>query len=464
MRKTLATALLFLYVSSAASAQPSVHPARAVFEQWLAAFNPRDSAAIEAFIQKYKRQYKLQDELDFRESVGLLEVLEVNTSSESEVTALVRGNESDNTLLVTLTVDPADPAHITKFQLEGAEAPERFKIPRLSLPDTIGQARNRIASMQAADKLAGAVLVARGDQVLYSWAGGEADRRTRSPIGLNTRFRLASIGKMFTAVAVLQLVEARRLELDDPIGKHVRNPGLAVPARRITVRQLLNHTSGLGDVFDDNFQKNPGRLRTLSDYIANYGNQALAFEPGTQEKYSNLGYILLGAVIESASGRDYYEYVQQKILVPAGMGLTGFEPEARRVRGLARPYTREEGAWVDAGASLPFRGTPAGGAVATAGDMLRFSRALQTGLLLSPQLRDAATTGQNLKGWYGFGFMVSGRGSEARYGHEGGAPGMNATFFVYPTQKYTVIGLGNLDPSSIGQVVNFIGNRLPLDR
>ncbi len=464
MHKALAIALLLLCLTTAAWGQPTTHAARAVFEQWLAAFNPRDSAAIEAFIQKYKRQNTLQDQLDLRESVGRLEVLEVATPSESKATVLVRGSESDNALLVTLAVDPTDPARIVVFQLEGTEVPERFRIPRLSLSDTLAQARSRIASMQAADKLAGVVLVAQGDRVLFSWAGGEADRRAGTPIGANTRFRLASVGKMFTAVAVLQLVEARKLGLDDPVGKYIKSPALAVASRKITIRQLLNHTSGLGNVFDDDFQKNSGKLRTLGHYVNLYGKQPLAFEPGTQEKYSNFGYILLGAAIESASGSDYYEYVRQRVLVPAGMGRTGFEPEGRRVTDLARPYTKETEGWVDAGKSLPWRGTPAGGGYSTAGDLLSFSRALQAARLLSPKMRDIATTGQNLKGWYGFGFMVNGRGSEARYGHEGGAPGMNAAFFVYPIQDCTVIGLGNLDPSSIEQIVNFIGNRLPLRR
>jgi D-alanyl-D-alanine carboxypeptidase len=464
MRKTLTTAFLLLYLSTDALAQLATHPARAIFEQWLAAFNPSDSIAIKKFIEQYKLKYTLQDELDFRESVGQLEVLEVATPSGSDMTALVRGSESDSALLVTLTVEPTDPAQISTFRLEGTEVPERFKIPRLSLSETFTQARIRIASMLASKKLAGAILVAKGDRVLFSWANGVANRRTGTSIDTETRFRFASLGKMFTAVAVLQLVDARRLDLDDRIGKYIKGPALAAAAKQITIRQLLNHTSGLGDVFDENFQKNSGKLRSIGDYVSKYGVQPLAFEPGTQEKYSNFGYILLGAIIESASGIDYYEYVRRKILVPVHMRLTGFDPEVHKVKGLARPYTKENGQLVDAGPSLPWRGTPAGGGYSSAGDLLRFSRALQTGLLLSDHVRDIATKGQNLKGWYGFGFMVSGQASEARYGHEGGAPGMNAAFFVYPAPKYTVLGLGNLDPSSIGQVVNFIGNRLPIEQ
>jgi CubicO group peptidase (beta-lactamase class C family) len=268
---------------------------------------------------------------------------------------------------------------------------------------------------------------------------------------------------MFTSVAVLQLVDAKKIGLDDPVGQYVKHPALAAASRQITIRQLLNHTSGLGNVFDDDFQKNSGKMRTLNDYIAWYGKEGPAFEPGTQEKYSNFGYILLGAVIESVSGLDYYEYVRRKVFVAAGMSRTGFEPEVRKQIDLARPYTKEKDDWVDAAASLPWRGTPAGGGYSTAADMLRFSRALQAGGLLSSQSRATATTGQNIKGWYGFGFMVNGHGSELRYGHEGGAPGMNAAFFIYPTPGYTIIGLGNLDPSSIGQIVNFIGNRLPIN-
>jgi CubicO group peptidase (beta-lactamase class C family) len=426
--------------------------------------NAKDSIAIEAFIKISKRKRTLQDELAFRESFGEITALEVSTPSNSEVRALLRGSESDGVLLLTLAVSPTEPSEISKFQLEGAEPPEQFEIPRLKLPDVLAQATSRLESMRNADMMSGVVLVARRDQVIFSWVGGLADRQLGTPIDLNTRFRLASIGKMFTAVAVLQLVDTGKLGLDDMVGKYLKNLPKNAAAGRVTIRQLLNHTSGLGDIFNEDFEKNSDRLRTVADYVAMYGREPAAFEPGTQERYSNFGYILLGSLIEAVSGRPYYDYVQQNILNPAGMHLTGFAPEEEYVKGRARPYTKEDGRWVDAGYTLPWRGTPAGGGYSTAGDLLRFSRALQRGVLITPKMRDFATKAQNLKGWYGFGFMVGGRGREARYGHEGGAPGMNTAFFVYPAFDYTVIGLGNLDPSSAGQIVTFIGNRLPLEK
>lgn len=158
-------------------------------------------------------------------------------------------------------------------------------------------------------------------------------------------------------------------------------------------------------------------------------------------------------MIEAASGQSYYDYVEQHIFRPAGMKSTGAEPEAASVPERANAYTQIDGKWVRETARLPWRGTAAGGGYTTAHDLLRFASALQGGQLVSPESLAAATEPQNLKGWYGYGFMVSGDDQDRQYGHEGGAPGMNGILNVRPAQGCMVAGLSNLDPSTMANVV-----------
>ncbi|MEG1679775.1 MAG: serine hydrolase domain-containing protein, partial [Stenotrophomonas sp.] len=147
---------------------------------------------------------------------------------------------------------------------------------------------------------------------------------------------------------------------------------------------------------------------------------------------------------------------------PAGMAATGSEPESTFVPRRATAYAKVDGEWVQETKTLPWRGTSAGGGYSTVGDMLKFAEALRAGRLISPASLALATSPQNNKAWYGYGFMVSGQGAERQYGHEGGAPGANTSLVVLPESGYVVIGLSNVDPGAMENVVNFIVHRLPL--
>ncbi|HEX7991853.1 MAG TPA: serine hydrolase domain-containing protein, partial [Stenotrophomonas sp.] len=153
--------------------------------------------------------------------------------------------------------------------------------------------------------------------------------------------------------------------------------------------------------------------------------------------------------------------VDQHIFRVAGMGATGSEPESVAVPGRAVAYAKVDGKWVQETKTLPWRGTSAGCGYSTVGDMLKFAEALRAGRLISPESLTLATSPQNNKAWYGYGFMVSGKGAERQYGHEGGAPGANTSLVVLPEQGYVVIGLSNVDPGVMENVVNFIVHRLP---
>ena len=164
------------------------------------------------------------------------------------------------------------------------------------------------------------MLVARNGKVLLQDAWGRADREAGTPNTLDTQFRIGSMNKMFTAVATLQLVEAGKLALDDPIGEHLPDYPNEDVASKVTVRHLLTHTGGTGDIFGPEFELNRLELcEELDDYVKLYGARALRHEPGARHEYSNYGFVLLGALIEKVSGESYYDYVRDNVFRPAGM-------------------------------------------------------------------------------------------------------------------------------------------------
>lgn len=456
----VAVAMLSLVMLPAVAAAAS---AEQVFQQWLAAYNSGDPQAQQRLIARHAMTGDTAPGFGLRSSLGALTLLQARSGSDTKVEMLVRADPSERGLLITLALDPARPAAVGFFQIEGAELPAAHQPARLALPSLVAQARQRLDAALAADALSGVVLLARNDEVLLSWRGGLAERSTRQPVTADTRFRLASLNKMFTAVAVLQLVQAGKLTLDDRIADHLPDfPG--EDARDISVRQLLNHTAGLGDVFGEGFAQASASLKTHADYVAHYSRQPLQHPPGTQDGYSNYGYIVLGRLVEAVTGQSYYDYVATHIFAPAGMANSGFEPESADMPGRATGYTRSsaQAPWQAETASLPWRGTAAGGGYSTAADLLKFAQALQGGVLLDASLLAQATHAQNHKHWYGYGFMVSGEGGACQYGHEGGAPGQNTALWIFPDQGYVLIGLANTDPDAMVDAVNHIARRLPL--
>src|SRR6185295_9038901 len=141
-----------------------------------------------------------------------------------------------------------------------------------------------------------------------------------------------SDNKMFTAVAVLQLVAAGKISLDGKVGDYLPDYPNKEAAERVTVRMLLSHSGGTGDFFGPEFEKNRLKLKHNEDYVALFGNKAPVFEPGTKERYSNFGFVILGSIVQHVSGEDYYDYVRRHIFETAGMTDSGSLPENEAVR------------------------------------------------------------------------------------------------------------------------------------
>jgi CubicO group peptidase (beta-lactamase class C family) len=336
-------------------------------------------------------------------------------------------------------------------------------VAALALVSTASASSSLAAQVQAAatrSGFTGEVAVARNGHVVFARGYGLADRAHGRRVTLDTAFNLASMGKMFTGVAAAQLVEAGKLRFGDRIGKYV--PQLPARLRSITVAQLLDHTSGLGDFFGDpGYERLRPTLTTLSAYLPLVSRETLQFRPGTRWAYSNSGFLLAGLAIEQASGQSYAAYLAQHVWKPAGMRHTGCyirsHLPAFAAVGYVTPSTTNT-------ATLPPVGTSAGGCYSSARDLLAFARALETGKLLGPALARVVTTTKVRApgGGYGFGFGIrNGRpGDPPTIWHNGGAPGAGGELDINPKLGIVAVTLGNVDPTQVSPVVDATLNAL----
>jgi CubicO group peptidase (beta-lactamase class C family) len=442
-------------------------PAGRQLSGWLAAFNSGNRDSVRSF---YEQHYpsavgRVDQMLNFHERTGGFNFMKVSESAPNHLVAYVQERASDQFATAILDVDSAPPYHITTLQLNAIERPPEFAIKRVGEQELVSGLRARLDQEAAADRFAGAVLLARGGKTLFESSYGLADRERHIANTLDTRFRLGSMNKMFTATSVLQLVQAGKVKLEAPLITYIPDYPNKELASKVTIHQLLTHTGGTGDIFGPEFQAHRLGLRTLADYVTLYGNRPLAYEPGTKWEYSNYGFILLGRVVERVSGMSYYDYVANHIFVPAGMTSSGSEPEESVVKNRAVGYTR-----MGAGnglhpntETLPWRGTSAGGGYSTVGDLLRFAEALQAHKLLDARHTDLLTTGKVETpggGKYGYGFGETTSNGLRCFGHNGGAPGMNGDLEICDG-GYVAVALANMDPPAAGRVTNYIMNRLP---
>jgi len=299
----------------------------------------------------------------------------------------------------------------------------------------------------------GEVAVTHNGSLVFARGYGLADRARHRKVTLDTAFNLASMGKMFTGVAAAQLVQAGTLRFGDRVGKYL--PALPAALRRITIAQLLDHTSGLGDYFNDvGYDRLRPRLTTLAAYLPLVTRESLRFKPGSRWAYSNSGYVLAGLVIEKASGERYDAYLARHVWGPAGMTHTGCYARSRLPSFAAVGYA----GGVPNTASLPPQGTSAGGCYSSARDLLRFAAALEAGTLLDRGLVRAITSSHVAApgGGYGYGFGIRG----TTVWHNGGAPGAGGELDINRKRGVVTVVLGNVSPPSVAPVVDTVLNAL----
>ncbi|WP_159437098.1 serine hydrolase domain-containing protein [Parasphingorhabdus marina] len=305
----------------------------------------------------------------------------------------------------------------------------------------------------------GAIAVALNGKLTFSTAHGYADREARRLNTVETRFGLASTGKLLTSIAVMQLVETGQLNLDEPVGKYMPDYVDVTIREQATIRHLMKMQSGLGDIFTDEYDLQKRDLKTHADYLRLFERQPPAFPPGSDRAYSNAGYILLGRIIELVSGEDYYSYVRNHIFVPAGMEASGFsrdephsEPQAIGYRvegldGIAESPDQLAGRDLIANTNMfADRGTAAGGGFSTVLDFVKLDKALRNNVLISSR---------SLEQIFGKGFVSRTRGA----GIAGGAPGASTRYRLLPN-GYSMVAFGNLDLPSAPEIVSLIENSI----
>ena len=318
----------------------------------------------------------------------------------------------------------------------GAQVPEgNPRKKRMPDAEVVAALSRHLDQQAAADEFSGVVLLARNGKPLFRKAYGMADLGLKVPNNVETKFNLGSINKIFTRLATTQLAEQGKLSLDDTIAKWLPDYPNKEVAAKVTINQLRDFRSGLGDIFTPEFEAAAkDRFRTPRELFAVFAGKPLLFEPGTKEEYSNAGYVVLGAIVEAVSGQSYDDYVREHVFRPAGMTDTAAYELDVPVPNRAVGYTRESPRGPAPGGGRRnnlfltlFKGSPAGGGYSTAEDLLRFDTALRTGILFKD------------------GHKIAGLGAA------GGTQGCNA-LLEQMDDGYTLIVLSNYDPPVAGKL------------
>jgi CubicO group peptidase (beta-lactamase class C family) len=337
--------------------------------------------------------------------------------------------------------------------------------PALDEAELVAAIEQYVEQQVADDQFSGAVLVAKAGEVIFQQAYGLASKAYAVPNQVDTKFNLGSMNKMITAVAIAQLAQAEKLAFDDPISKHLPDYPNAEAAEKVTIHHLLTHTSGLPDYFNDQFMESSRtKFRQIADFFPLFAAQPLQFEPGSQWRYSNSNFLVLGAIVEAVSGQNYFTYVREQIYQPAGMLNTDAYEMDRETPNLAMGYTRAsaDDEWRNNLFLHVIKGGPAGGGYSTVGDLLRFANALTTHQLLTPEYTEMVLTGKvDVPGpngeQYAYGFQNEQVNGYRRVGHGGGFQGINGKLDIYPDLDYTVVVLANYDPPAAQLVADRIG-------
>ncbi len=287
-----------------------------------------------------------------------------------------------------------------------------------------------VDSLVKLNEFSGVVLLAKDGKPVFERAYGFADREAKTPNTIETAFNIGSINKLFTQVAVRQLAAEGRIDLDSTLAKHWPDYPNAEIAKRVTIRQMLQHRSGIGgDIFAAPSGKTRHALRHNRDFLPLFVDRPLNFEPGTRQQYSNAGYVVLGMLVERLSGMDYYRYVQERIYTPAGMRRTGHWVVDSLPPNTAIGYTSEDGPLTRNTSFLPGRGSAAGGGYTTAYDLMRLLTALRQKTIANAPGNAAIA---------------------------GGAGGLNGVLEGGLPGGYDLIVLANLDPPAAERVSRIV--------
>ena len=449
---------VMLTITLCATAQQAAPPALPLTEAgqrvdgYIKAFNSGSLETMRAFIsanvgEDAIKRRSIDERLQiYKEMLANMKSLELNRVMEAtpgSITGLFHTGNGE-WFEIGFMFEPAPPHKLLGLRVEDSDPPSASKsrgasdapLSTITEAEFVVAVENRLKELVKADQFSGTVLIGKNGKPIFEKAYGLASKEHGVANRIDTKFNLGSINKLFTQIAIGQLVEQGKLSFDDKLSIHVPDYPNRQDAQRITVRQLLSMSSGVGDIFGERFDLlAKDKLRTLKDFVPLFANEPLAFEPGTQQQYSNGGYVLLGIIIEKLSGQSYYDYVRDHIFKVAGMENTDSYESDAIVPNLASGYTREGNATGPRRNNIhmrPARGSSAGGGYSTVEDLLKLTIAVAGNKIRVPHFRSQGHDSAE----------------KAGIGMAGGAPGTNALLEFNPATGYTVIVMSNYDPPS----------------
>jgi CubicO group peptidase (beta-lactamase class C family) len=403
----------------------------------------RNFAPMERHIAVFQSLYQETGGMDFHS------IRTYVPERKGETVVILKDRNLESWRAFVMRLDEKTDYLISGLSFDIARTPSDVREPNLTEEQFLRTVKDLMERLIEKEAFSGTLLIAKGDNILTTFVGGEASKRFHVPNNIDTKFNLGSMNKMFTATSIMQLVEKGVLSLDDPIGKYVDETWLPKDiTSKITIHHLLTHTSGLGSYFNETYMKGSRELfRNVDDFKPLVQGDKPAFEPGTRFLYSNTGMLLLGVVIEKATGGSYFDYVRKHIYEPAGMVHSDSYEMDYPVENLAIGYSRAPGSpygWQNNLYKHVIKGGPAGGGFSTVKDLHHFALAIQSGKLVSRESLDKMWkdyAGAN----YGYGFSVEDGPNGKVVGHSGGFDGINSNLSIYLDKGYVVAVMSNYD-------------------
>lgn len=467
MKKMDKLVLLLLLTACAAFAQTATeNPAERRAKEIIQFLNSGDRVAYRKYVSENfggdLARIPLEQHLDYfsdlRDFTRGADFHGVVDSKPNEVSARLQTKLTGRWLEMLVRVEAEAPHRITSFNLRRGKPPAGTAPAKALGKEQMARELDAyVKKLADADLFSGAVLLAKDGVPVFKGAYGMANKDFNAPNRVDTKFNLGSMNKMFTAVAIMQLVERGKLSLEDPLAKFVPDFPNPEDAARIKLKHLLSHTAGLGSYFSPKWDAASRALyRTVDAMMKRVAEdeKKVQFEPGTRWQYSNTGMLVLGKVIEVASGQNYYDYVRDNIAKPAGMTNTDCYELDKVNLNLAVGYQKE---YSDTGISFTnnifmhvLRGGPQGGGYSTVEDLLKFAVALHANKLVGAEyVRLLLSAKPELKSPnYGYGFQVSQRDGVVIVGHSGGFPGIGSNLDMFLGSGWTAVVMSNYGSGS----------------
>ncbi len=463
MQRILRYSLLFLVASTAVAGIYAQDPTAAERQgrAFIEVISTGDRAKVRRFVEAnfggQMQGMPMDQHLNFAsshyENSRGYEVVSVQEAAPNGTTLLLKNKLTGLYTAMFFAVEDQAPFKIMGIGGRAPKPPaaEDKKLNNAAIGEELKSFLKRLSD---ANVFSGAVLLAKDGVPVYKAVYGTANKDYGVLNKIDTKFNLGSMNKMFTGVAIAQLVEKGKLSFDDPLSKFIPDFPDAEAAKKIQIKHLLTHTGGLGGYFSKRYQDmSRANLRTVDDMMAlAKQDEKLQFEPGSKWQYSNTGMLVLGKIIEIVSGQSYFDYVRENIYKPAGMGNTdAYELDKVNPNlavGYHKTFTDNGIVWSNNVFQHVMRGGPQGGGYSTVEDLLRFDQAFRSGKLVSPAMVKVLTTPKpelNSPN-YGYGFAVNTANGTA--GHSGGFPGIASNLNMYLDSGWTAIAMSNYSQGS----------------